>query len=106
MDKQFCVYILASRKNGTLYIGVTSDLAKRVWQHKNHLVDGFTKTYKVDKLIYYEVQTGIGRTGKLFAYEWSGAAPDVLALAKGLGGGFPIGEKCTPTPDGGMVCSE
>jgi len=55
MDKQFCIYILASRKNGTLYIGVTSDLAKRVWQHKNHLVDGFTKTYKVDKLIYYEV---------------------------------------------------
>ena len=42
-------------------------------------------------LMYDEVQTGIGRTGKLFAYEWSGAAPDVMALAKGLGGGFPIG---------------
>ena len=42
-------------------------------------------------LLYDEVQTGVGRTGKLFAYEWSGAAPDVLALAKGLGGGFPIG---------------
>lgn len=55
MDKQFCVYILASRKNGTLYIGVTSALTKRVWQHKNSLVDGFTKKYKVDKLIYYEV---------------------------------------------------
>ena len=54
MDKQFCVNILASRKNGTLYIGVTSALAKRVWEHKNSLVDGFTKKYKVDKLIYYE----------------------------------------------------
>jgi acetylornithine/N-succinyldiaminopimelate aminotransferase len=42
-------------------------------------------------LLYDEVQTGIGRTGKLFAYEWSGAVPDVLGLAKGLGGGFPIG---------------
>ncbi len=42
-------------------------------------------------LIYDEVQTGIGRTGKLFAYEWSGAAPDIMALAKGIGGGFPLG---------------
>jgi putative endonuclease len=55
MAKQFCVYILASRKNGTLYIGVTSDLAKRVWQHKTSLVDGFTKKYKIDKLMYYEM---------------------------------------------------
>jgi putative endonuclease len=55
VDKQFCVYILASRKNGTLYIGVTSELAKRVWQHKNKQVDGFTKKYNVDKLVYYEI---------------------------------------------------
>lgn len=53
MDKQFC--ILASRKNGTFYIGVTSELAKRVWQHKNKQVDGFTKKYNVDKLVYYEI---------------------------------------------------
>ncbi|MHB1141904.1 MAG: GIY-YIG nuclease family protein [Sulfuricaulis sp.] len=55
MDKHFCVYILASRKNGTLYIGVTSELAKRIWQHKNKQVDGFTKKYNVDKLVYYEI---------------------------------------------------
>jgi len=55
MDKQFCVYILASGKNGTLYIGVTSELAQRVWQHKNKQVDGFTRQYEVDRLVYWEV---------------------------------------------------
>ncbi len=49
-------------------------------------------------LIYDEVQTGIGRTGRLFAYEWSGAVPDIMALAKGLGGGFPVGA-CLATED-------
>ena len=53
--KQMYVYIMASRKNGTIYIGVTSDLVKRVWQHKNHILEGFTKAYNVDKLVYYEV---------------------------------------------------
>jgi len=52
--KQPCVYILASRRNGTLYAGVTSDLIKRVWEHKNHLVEGFTKRYGVDRLVWYE----------------------------------------------------
>ncbi len=42
MNKQPTVYILASKRNGTLYIGVTSDLAKRIWEHKNHIVEGFT----------------------------------------------------------------
>ena len=50
-----CVYILASQKNGTLYIGVTSDLVKRVWQHKNDLADGFTKKHAVHNLVWYEV---------------------------------------------------
>jgi putative endonuclease len=54
MEKSYYVYILASRRNGTLYIGVTSDLTKRIWKHKNKLVEGFTEKYGVDKLVYYE----------------------------------------------------
>jgi putative endonuclease len=52
--KQCYVYILASKKNGTLYIGVTSDLVKRVYEHKQNLIDGFTKEYNVHSLVYYE----------------------------------------------------
>lgn len=52
--KRPCVYILASRRNGTLYIGVTSDIARRVWEHKADIVAGFTKTYGVHMLVYYE----------------------------------------------------
>ena len=48
------VYILASKKNGTLYIGVTSDLIKRVYEHRIHLVEGFTKKHKVHLLVYFE----------------------------------------------------
>ncbi len=55
MNKLPCVYLLASKRNGTLYIGVTSDLVKRVWQHKNHVADGFTKQHGVDHLVWYEV---------------------------------------------------
>lgn len=51
----YFVYILASRKNGTLYIGVTNDLIKRVWEHKNKFVDGFSEKYGADKLVYYEI---------------------------------------------------
>ncbi len=53
-DKDYYVYVLASKKNGTLYIGVTSDLVKRVFEHKNDLVEGFTKKYGVHHLVYYE----------------------------------------------------
>jgi len=63
--KQPCVYLLASRRNGTLYVGVTSDLIKRVWEHKNHVVEGFTKKYGVDRLVWYELhqtmESAIGR---------------------------------------------
>lgn len=55
MTKQPAVYILASKRNGTLYIGVTGDLVKRVWENKNDLVEGFTKRYKVHDLVYYEL---------------------------------------------------
>lgn len=50
----YYVYILSSKRNGTLYIGVTSDLVKRVWEHKSKLVKGFTKTYNIDQLVYFE----------------------------------------------------
>ena len=52
--KQPCVYILASERNGTLYVGVTSNLVKRVWEHKSDLVGGFTKRYGVHTLVWYE----------------------------------------------------
>jgi putative endonuclease len=55
MERQPCVYLLASKPNGTLYAGVTSNLVKRVWEHKQHLVEGFTRTYGVDRLVWYEV---------------------------------------------------
>jgi Predicted endonuclease containing a URI domain len=53
--RQPAVYILASKRNGTLYTGVTSDLVTRVWQHKNNLVDGFTQKHAVHDLVYYEL---------------------------------------------------
>ena len=52
--KQGYVYILTNGKNGTLYVGVTSDLVKRIWQHKNKFVEGFSKKYDLNKLVYYE----------------------------------------------------
>lgn len=52
---QPCVYILTSQRNGTLYIGVTSDLTKRVWEHQSDVVEGFTKQYQVHTLVWYEV---------------------------------------------------
>ena len=53
--KQPAVYLLASKRNGTLYAGVTSNLIQRVWQHKQHLVEGFTKKYDVTQLVWYEL---------------------------------------------------
>jgi len=54
MPKQRCVYVLASKRNGTLYIGVTSDLVRRVWEHQQNLVEGFTRRYGVHTLVYFE----------------------------------------------------
>ena len=53
-DKQFYVYLLASGKNGTLYVGVTSDLVARIWQHKNKVVEGFTSDHEVSNLVWFE----------------------------------------------------
>jgi putative endonuclease len=55
VPKQFYVYILASKRNGTLYIGVTSNLVQRTWQHKEGQVEGFSKKYGVRNLVYFEV---------------------------------------------------
>jgi putative endonuclease len=53
--RQPCVYLLASRRNGTLYVGVTSNLLQRVWQHKEGLADGFSKKYRAKLLVWYEL---------------------------------------------------
>ena len=69
----YYVYILASKKNGTLYVGITNDLRKRTYQHKNNLVEGFTKKYKVHNLVYFEstddVYSAIQREKNLKAWQ-------------------------------------
>ena len=55
MEKQPCVYLLTNKRNGTLYAGVTSNLPRRIWEHKNKFVDGFTQKYGTDKLVWYEL---------------------------------------------------
>ena len=89
------MYILASQRNGTLYVGVTSDLIKRVYQHRNDLVEGFSKRYKVHDLVWYEMHGSMesailrekvikrwGRQVKIsviekFNYEWKDLWPDI-----------------------------
>ena len=72
MEKLFSVYMTASQKNGTIYIGVTSDLVKRIWQHKNEHYDGFTAEYDVKNLVWYEVhenaESAIHREKRLKKY--------------------------------------
>ncbi len=76
MLKVYYVYILASKRNGTLYIGVTNDLARRVWEHRERLIPGFTKTHDVKLLVHYEVfedvSAAIAREKRLKKYkrEW------------------------------------
>ena len=76
MSNAYCVYILASKRNGTLYIGVTNDLGRRVWEHRNGLIDSFTKKYGVKQLVYFEafdeVDAAIQRETRLKKYkrEW------------------------------------
>lgn len=59
VNKRYFVYLLASKRNGTLYVGVTSDLANRTWQHKNDLIEGFTKRYGVHLLVWFEEHNDI-----------------------------------------------
>jgi len=70
MNKQPAAYMLASRRNGTLYIGVTSNLVKRIWEHKNDVVEGFTRKYGVHMLVWYELhenmEAAITTAGVLF----------------------------------------
>ncbi|HBO84030.1 MAG: endonuclease [Deltaproteobacteria bacterium GWC2_42_11] len=100
MEKYYYVYILASQRNGTLYIGITSDLIKRVWEHKNKFVDGFTKEYNVNKLIYYEQhndpESAIKREKRLKKYnrKWKlnlieGVNPDWKDLYEEITTGLP-----------------
>lgn len=64
MNKQAYVYILTNKRNGTLYIGVTSDLIKRVWEHKQGVIEGFTKQYGLKMLVWYEVHEDIAEAIK------------------------------------------
>lgn len=58
-ERLYYVYILASRRNGTLYIGVSNDVVRRTWEHKNDLIDGFTRKYGVHILVWYELHEDI-----------------------------------------------
>jgi putative endonuclease len=76
LSKTYFVYILASKRNGTLYVGVTNDIGRRVWEHRKGLVPGFTRKYGVSRLVYFEVfesiETAIRRETRLKKYkrEW------------------------------------
>ena len=59
MEKQYYVYILTNKSNKVLYIGVTDDLKRRIYEHKNKMIDGFTKKYNLTKLVYYEATTDV-----------------------------------------------
>jgi putative endonuclease len=54
LTKQYYIYIMTNKLNTTLYIGITNDLKRRVFEHKNHLIKGFTNSYSIEKLVYYE----------------------------------------------------
>lgn len=70
--KNYFVYILAKNRNGTIYIGVTNNLTRRIWEHKNKIIEGFTNKYDVNKLVHYEIfeniQSAIMREKRL--KEW------------------------------------
>ncbi len=59
MDKVYYVYMLASKRNGTLYVGVTNDLARRIYEHREGVIDGFTTTHNVKRLVWFEATSSI-----------------------------------------------
>lgn len=59
MENQYYVYILASKRNGTLYVGMTTNLQNRLYEHKNKIVPGFSQKYNIDKLVYFEITTDV-----------------------------------------------
>ncbi len=73
MEKNSFVYMLASQRNGTIYVGVTSDMVKRVWQHKNDFIDGFTKQHGVHMLVWFErhenMESAITREKRIKAWK-------------------------------------
>ncbi|MFW5634824.1 MAG: GIY-YIG nuclease family protein [Erythrobacter sp.] len=95
-ERHPCVYILASQRHGTLYIGVTSDLIQRLWQHRNGMIEGFTRRYGVHRLVRYELfgemERAIAREKQLKRWhrQWKinlveSENPDWHDLAPGLG---------------------
>ncbi len=100
MQKLFFVYILTSRPNGTLYTGITSNLIKRTWEHKNKVTEGFTKQYDINTLVYYEhfldPENAINREKRLKKYnrQWKidlieNMNPNWKDLYEDLINGFP-----------------
>ena len=103
MERQPCVYVLASRRNGTLYVGVTSDLIRRVYQHRNDLVDGFSRRYQVHRLVWYEIhgsmESAIGREKQI--KRWARAAKMQLIERSNPGWRDLWPELVRPEQDGG-----
>ena len=83
-EKLSYIYILFNNRNGTLYTGVTSDLVKRIYEHKNKLADGFTKRYGVDKLGYYEIFENITEAIKREKQIKGGSRADKINLIENM----------------------
>jgi len=106
-SKQPAVYILASERNGTLYIGVTSNLLQRIWQHRNDLVEGFSERYNVHNLVYFEMhenmESAIARENQIKKWNrrwkleliekhnpyWRDLYPEILDSTTDKDTGFP-----------------
>jgi putative endonuclease len=80
MVSQYYVYILTNLNNTVLYVGITNNLTRRVWQHKNSFVDGFTKKYNVNRLVYYEVGNDINGAISKEKQIKAGSRQDKIAL--------------------------